>query len=71
MLIDCHVHIAACTPGHGLLSDRLLKSFAFRFMQRRFNLHGASLETELELGAHARPKSRRNSRPRRCSRTGL
>ena len=49
MVIDCHVHVSACTPGHGMMSQRLLKSAAFRFMQWRFNLHGASLETEREL----------------------
>ena len=49
MLIDCHVHIAACTPGHGLMSERLLKSLAFRFMQWHFGLRGASLETEQRL----------------------
>jgi predicted TIM-barrel fold metal-dependent hydrolase len=49
MLIDCHVHIAACTPGHGLLSERLLNSIPFRFMQWKFGLRGSSLETELAL----------------------
>src|SRR5690349_12333742 len=49
MVIDCHVHIAACVPGHGLMSDRLLKSVPFRFMQWKFGLNGASAETELAL----------------------
>jgi uncharacterized protein len=49
MLIDCHIHIAACTPGHGLMSEHLLKTFPFRFMQWRFGLHGNSLATEQTL----------------------
>ncbi len=49
MVIDCHVHISACTPGHGLMSAQLLKSLPFRVMQWNFGLHGASLETELAL----------------------
>jgi len=49
MLIDCHVHVCACLPGHGLMSERLLKSLPFRFMQWRFGLRGASAETECEL----------------------
>jgi len=49
MIIDCHVHISACTPGHGIMSERLLNSIPFRFMQWKFGLHGASLKTELAL----------------------
>jgi predicted TIM-barrel fold metal-dependent hydrolase len=50
MILDIHVHIAACSPGHGAMSQRLLNSFAFRFMQWRFGIYGASTETECELG---------------------
>ena len=49
MILDIHVHIAACTPGHGAMSERLLNSAAFRFMQWRFRIHGATPETECEL----------------------
>src|SRR5438874_12852882 len=49
MIVDCHVHISACTPGHGRMSKRLLNSLPFRFMQWRFGLHGASAATECEL----------------------
>ena len=49
LLIDCHVHVSACTPGHGIMSQRLLNSLPFRFMQWRFKLQGATPETECEL----------------------
>jgi predicted TIM-barrel fold metal-dependent hydrolase len=49
MIIDCHVHIAACMPGHGHMSPRLLKSIPFQFMQWKFRLRGASRETETAL----------------------
>src|SRR2546428_5539373 len=49
MIIDCHVHIAACTPGHGHMSEKLLRSAAFRFMQWRFGISGASECTERAL----------------------
>ena len=50
MIIDCHVHIAATTPGHGKMSKRLLDSWPFRFMQWRLGLKGATPETEVLLG---------------------
>lgn len=49
MIIDCHVHIAATTPGHGKISRRLLNSLPFRFMQWRLGLNGATPETEALL----------------------
>ncbi len=49
MVIDCHVHVAACTSGRGLMSEKLLSSFAFRFMQWRFGLRGATAATEEAL----------------------
>lgn len=50
MIIDCHVHVAACTAGHGWMSRRLLDSPAFRFMQWRMGVRGNSpaLEGEIE-----------------------
>src|SRR6266496_203 len=38
MLIDCHVHVSALLPEHGLMSARILKSFPFRFMQHRLGI---------------------------------
>jgi predicted TIM-barrel fold metal-dependent hydrolase len=49
MLIDCHVHISACTPGHGKMSPRLMKSIPFRFVQWRFGLNGTTEQTERAL----------------------
>src|SRR4051794_34682798 len=46
MIIDCHVHISATTPGHGLMSRKLLDSFAFRFMRWKFGLVGEDAGTE-------------------------
>src|SRR5437016_10482647 len=51
MIIDCHVHISALTPGHGMMSEKLLDSIAFRFMQRRLNLPGRDVATERALEA--------------------
>src|SRR5437762_11973599 len=52
MILDCHVHIAACTAGCGLMSQRLLKSVPFQFMQWKFGLKGASPETQVALEQH-------------------
>ena len=49
MILDCHVHISACTPGHGLMSRKLLDSFAFRFMRWKFGLVGEDAGTEFAL----------------------
>ncbi len=38
MRIDCHVHVCADTPGHGLVSPRLRKSATFRFMRWELGL---------------------------------
>jgi hypothetical protein len=39
MLIDCHVHVSALLPNHGLMSAKILKSFPFRFMQSRLGIN--------------------------------
>jgi len=49
MIIDCHVHISACTPGHGSMSAHLLNSIPFRFMQWRLGISGADAATERAL----------------------
>jgi predicted TIM-barrel fold metal-dependent hydrolase len=49
MILDCHVHVSACSPGHGSMSEHLMNSIPFRIMQWHFGLHGASLETERQL----------------------
>jgi predicted TIM-barrel fold metal-dependent hydrolase len=49
VIIDCHVHICATTPGHGLMSDRLQKSLAFRFMRWRLGIVGYDAATERQL----------------------
>src|SRR4051812_31838273 len=46
MLIDCHVHVAALTPGHGSMSPRLLNSLSFRFMRWRLGIPGDDAATE-------------------------
>ena len=50
MIIDCHVHVSASTPGHGGMSQRLVNSLAFRFMRWRLGIgpYGAESERELE-----------------------
>lgn len=49
MVIDCHVHTCAVTPGHGSMSERLLKSLPFRFMRWRLGIRGADAQTERDL----------------------
>lgn len=49
MIIDCHVHISATSPGRGKMSPRLLNSLPFRFMRWVFSLDGADEATEREL----------------------
>src|SRR5688500_10157908 len=49
MVLDCHVHTAACTPGHGSMSPRLLGSVPFLFMRWKFGLVGADARTEAAL----------------------
>ena len=49
MRIDCHVHISACTPGHGWMSDRLLNSLPFRFMRWSFGIEGTDEKSERRL----------------------
>src|SRR3954465_13204885 len=56
MVIDCHVHICAAIPGHGMMSDRLQKSLAFRFMRWRLGIVGYDAATERQLGEKLRQK---------------
>jgi predicted TIM-barrel fold metal-dependent hydrolase len=51
VIIDCHVHTAACVPGHGSMSPRLMNSVPFRFMRWKFGLVGADESTERGLEA--------------------
>lgn len=50
MVIDCHVHVSARLPSHGLMSDKLVKSLPFRFMGWRLGLkpNSPTFDTELE-----------------------
>ena len=38
MNIDCHVHICALLPPHGIMTPRIYKSLPFRFMQSRLGI---------------------------------
>lgn len=46
MIIDCHVHVSACTPGHGVMSETLQRQIAFRFLRWKFGLVGVDEQTE-------------------------
>jgi predicted TIM-barrel fold metal-dependent hydrolase len=50
MVIDCHVHVSACTPGHGSLSPTMRHGGTFRFMRWKFGLpaYGAECERFIE-----------------------
>ena len=46
MIVDCHVHVSACTPGHGSMSPTMLAGLAFRFMRWKFGIPGNDEATE-------------------------
>src|SRR5262249_43889823 len=51
MIVDCHVHAVADTPGHGRVSPKLRKSIPFRFARWRLGVkadRGEALEREAE-----------------------
>lgn len=49
MVIDCHVHVSANTPGHGSMSRRLLQTLSFRLMRWRFGMSGTEEDAERTL----------------------
>jgi uncharacterized protein len=49
MIVDCHVHVSACTPSHGSMSPTLLNSLPFRFMRWRLGMKGSDEATERAL----------------------
>jgi hypothetical protein len=49
MILDCHVHVSAFTPGHGSMSARLLNSLPFTFMRWRFGLDGEGASDEIAV----------------------
>lgn len=51
MIVDCHVHVCATTPGHGSVSEQLARRWMFRFMRWRLGLppgRGEDLERAVE-----------------------
>lgn len=46
MIVDCHVHISAFMPGHGSMSQRVLRSLPFRFIRSRLGMRGEDNATE-------------------------
>ncbi len=53
MIVDCHVHVCATTPGHGTVSRQLADGLLFRFMRWRLGLPGGYGE-ELERAVEAK-----------------
>lgn len=51
MVVDCHVHVSSFCPPNGLMSQRLLKSAAFRFMRWRLGIKGEDQRAEREIAA--------------------
>jgi uncharacterized protein len=49
VIVDCHVHLSAFTPGRGHMSRMLLNSAPFRFMRWKFGLTGEDEHTERML----------------------
>src|SRR5689334_10463614 len=51
MIIDCHVHVCAMTPGHGSASELLMRRWSIRFIRWRLGLtpeNGEPLERDVE-----------------------
>jgi predicted TIM-barrel fold metal-dependent hydrolase len=51
LIIDCHVHAVADTPGHGRISAKLRRSLTFCFLRWRLNIRhtrGEAFEREAE-----------------------
>jgi predicted TIM-barrel fold metal-dependent hydrolase len=53
MIIDCHVHAIAATPGHGGVSDYLLRRWNIRLLRWLMGVRGRDAHT-LETQAEAR-----------------
>ena len=49
MRIDCHVHISALSPENGMMSQRILRSIPFRFIQWRLETPVENDESEKKL----------------------
>ena len=64
MIIDCHVHTSACTPAHGSMSERLLRSFSMRFARWRLGLGlGSTADAEVECALGDRLTAAVNGTP--------
>lgn len=49
MIIDCHVHLAASSPGNGLISERLGSSPGFSIIRWKYGLRTISTASESRL----------------------
>ena len=49
MIVDCHVHVCAFTPGNGSTSAKLRNSLPFRFMRWRLRAKGYDANTEVQI----------------------
>ena len=54
MIVDCHVHVSACTPEHGEMSAKLQKSLPFRFMRWRLKVKGYDANAERQIAERLR-----------------
>lgn len=54
MIIDCHVHVSACTPERGEMSASLQNSAAFRFMRWRLKVKGYDANAEKQIADRLR-----------------
>src|SRR5689334_15598503 len=54
MIIDCHVHVSACTPEHGEMSAFLQNTAAFRFMRWRLKVKGYDGNAEKQIADRLR-----------------
>ena len=48
MIVDCHVHACAMTPGDGSISPRLRKSLTFRFARWRLGIASDTEEVDAD-----------------------
>src|SRR5437588_2508983 len=54
VIVDCHVHVCATTPGHGTVSRRLRRRFSFVFMRWRLGISFFGGDEVIERDVEAR-----------------
>jgi predicted TIM-barrel fold metal-dependent hydrolase len=54
VIVDCHVHVCATTPGHGTVSSRLRRRFSFVYLRWRLGVPFFADDERIEREVEAR-----------------